>query len=134
MSKESYKSEYIQIQSQLKDKEGIIENFRKIQKTLMNQNKSDAQKVDMSYSMIEEAFKDIQNKKSDMTPGDLGAKNSFAPVEIFQETMKTMKLVIDGQFEQGHIAQIYYHDEIKNSAKLLIDKIQLFKLEENQDI
>ena len=131
MSKESYKSEYIQIQSQLKDKEGIIENFRKIQKTLMNQNKSDAQKVDMSYSMIEEAFKDIQNKKSDMTPGDLGAKNSFAPVEIFQETMKTMKLVIDGQFEQGHIAQIYYHDEIKNSAKLLIDKIQLFKLEEN---
>ena len=48
--------------------------------------------------------------------------------------MKTMKLVIDGQNEQGHVAQIYYHDEIKNNAKLLIDNIQLFKLEENQDI
>ena len=82
----------------------------------------------MSYSVIEEAFKEIQNKKVNSQGENL------CPLEIFQETMKTMKLVIEGQYEQGYIAQIYFHDEIKNCAKLLIDNIQLFKLEENQDI
>lgn len=45
--------------------------------------------------------------------------------------MKSMKLVIEGSYEMGHTAKIYYHDEVKNVAKLLLENISLFKIDEN---
>jgi hypothetical protein len=49
--------------------------------------------------------------------------------QIFQETMKSMKLVI---YQEDHeqLAKIYYLDGVKNVARLLIDQIQLLKIDD----
>lgn len=44
--------------------------------------------------------------------------------------IKNTKLVLDVQNSQ---AIIYYHDEVKNVAKLLVDQMALFKINDNSE-
>ena len=56
--------------------------------------------------------------------------NDSSPEEIFKDTMKSMKIVMDPLSSQ---AAIYYHDEVKNVAKLLVEQIAFFKFKDNSE-
>jgi len=87
---------------------------------IFDYNQKDKDKpVDIKNDVLTDVFDHILEKPKD--------KKVSQSQSIFEETMKNMKLVVCyDQARDRYHGKIYFHDEEKNVARLLIDMIDFY--------